>query len=352
MAVDFDSGATLADRMRRHGDERQHLYGHLMRAMADDWEAGGPVREICRGWEDSPPGSVVQLRLLAGLFRLVLTGRAPELVPYYPCLGGNRPPEQAWPVVRAVLGRHVAELRAGLDTAPQTNEVGRSAALLVGLFEAVRQTRLSAVRLLEPGASAGLNLLVDRFRFVNPSWSAGPADSPLVIKNTVVGPVEPADVEIVSRRGCDLAPVDASTADGRLRLRSFVWPFQTARHDRLVAALEIAQRWPVEVDRAGAGEWLESRLAEPVDDGVLTVVWHSITRMYWPEEETARVEAAIRSAAGRVPVAEVSMEYPDSGGDDRPALTVGVAGAGGADWQTLRLAEVGDHGTPVTLVDR
>lgn len=171
---DFDAGPTPADRMRSHAADHQHLYGHLLRGLADDWEAGGPTREILRGWEAAPEGSVVQLRLLAGLFRIVLTGRALELVPYYLCLGGEEPPSEAWPHVRDVLGRHTDELHNALDVAPQTNEVGRSTALLVGLFAAVRRTGLSRIRLLEPGASAGLNLLVDQFRFVNPDWEFGP----------------------------------------------------------------------------------------------------------------------------------------------------------------------------------
>src|SRR3954447_9687252 len=96
----FDGGATVAERMRAHAGDRDHLYAHLMRAMADDWEARGSVRDICQGWEDAPVGAVIQLRLLAGLFRIVLTDRARQLVPYYPCLGGTAPPDQAWPVVK------------------------------------------------------------------------------------------------------------------------------------------------------------------------------------------------------------------------------------------------------------
>jgi len=62
----FDSGETLAGRFRSHARGDRSLYGFAMRGMADDWEAGGVVREICAGWEDAPPGSVIQLRLLAG----------------------------------------------------------------------------------------------------------------------------------------------------------------------------------------------------------------------------------------------------------------------------------------------
>jgi hypothetical protein len=164
----FDSGGTLAERFRAHAGDDHSPYAFAMRGMADDWEAGGVVRRICTGWEDAPPGSVVQLRLLAGVFRIVLRQEAPELAPYYESLGGTARPEGVWPVMRAVMSSHVSDLQEALTVAPQTNEVGRSAALLVGIFEAVRRSGLNKIRLLEPGASAGLNLLVDRFRFENP----------------------------------------------------------------------------------------------------------------------------------------------------------------------------------------
>ena len=61
-----------------------------MRAMADDWEAGGPVAAVCAGYEDAPRGSAMPLRLLAGVFRLVLTDRAPELVPVLSRVWGAR----------------------------------------------------------------------------------------------------------------------------------------------------------------------------------------------------------------------------------------------------------------------
>jgi len=82
---------TLADRFRAHADDAQHLYGYAIRGMAEDWETGGPVRAACRGYENAPRGAVIHLRLLAGVFRLVLTDQAPELVRFYPCLRGNAP---------------------------------------------------------------------------------------------------------------------------------------------------------------------------------------------------------------------------------------------------------------------
>ena len=106
-----------------------------------------------------------------------------------------------------------------------------------------------------------------------------------------------------------MAPVDAATDEGAAYLTSFVWPWQLDRHARLAAALEVAREHPVVVDRAPASSWVAERLAEPVDDGVLTVVWHSVTRLYWPPEETAAMTAAVDEARARIPVVHVAMEH-------------------------------------------
>ena len=318
--------------------------------MADDWDAGGVVRDICQGWEDAPGGSVVQLRLLGALHRIVLRGDSPELAAYYRTTGGVKDPTTVWPVARAVLQARSAELAEALDVAPQTNEPGRSAALLAGALHAVRRSGLSQLRLLEVGASGGLNLLLDGFRFEGADWSCGPAGSPLVLRDPVVGPVRlplPA-WSVVDRRGCDLAPVDVSTAQGRLHLRSFVWPDHVARFRRLDAALQVAATSaPVQVDRATAGAWLEERLGDRREPSVLTVVWQSITRMYWPAEEVERVRQAVRGAGARMPLAHVSMEY--AGDDSTAVLSVDLWPGNGSAGRHDRLATVADHGVPVRL---
>lgn len=311
VVVTFDDGVTLAQRFRSHMGHSSSLYGFAMRGMADDWEAGGPTRAVCRGWEDSPSGTMVQLRFLAGLFRLVLAGDAPELVPFYPCLGGTLPPDDAWPVMREVVGRHTEALHEALQIVPQTNEPGRAAALLAGIFDAVGHHGLDRIRLIEVGASGGLNLHVDRFRYDGPGWSWGPVDSPLVL-HTQAPDLVPADFRVIQRLGCDVAPVDAASPEGALHLRSFVWPWQLKRHARLTGALTIAAAHPVVVEPAPAGEFLARVLAAPPADGVLTVVWQSITRMYWPATETARVAALIAGARSRMPLAHVSMEHADT----------------------------------------
>lgn len=345
----FDDAATLPGRFRQHAAVcSAPLYATLMQAMADDWDDGGPVRAICAGWDDAPPGSVVQLRLLAALHRVVLRGDAPGLVPYYRNLGGTRAPDGVWPVARDVLAARVDELHGGLALPPQTNEVGRAAALAVGLADAVWRSGCRRVRLLEVGASAGLNLLVDRYAVqLDDGRRLGDPASALLLDGAH-GPVEPASLQVVERRGCDLSPVDAASSEGALLLSSFVWPDHAHRFERLQAALAIARTDPPAVDAASAGDWLEGTLERERADDVLTVVWQSITRLYWPAEELARVQAALAGAAGRLPhLAHVAMEY----GPDEPGaqLTVDVWRDGDPDGLRTVVADVHDHGLPVTL---
>ncbi len=298
----------LSEQFRQHFGHREHLYGVLLAELADDLDADGVSARICREVRHTATRSdAIALRLLAGVFRIVLRGEAPDLAACYPCLGGTAPAEAAWPLLRPVLAAHEAELRAALDRPPQTNEVGRSAVLLLGLFEAVREHGLGRIRLLEPGASAGLNLNIGWYGFAGPGWSFGPADSVVHIETSAAGAV-PEAIEIVQRRGCDLAPIDISSAPNRDYLTSFVWPWQLDRHARLAGAFAIAQQHPVPLDRAPAAAWLAEQLSIDPGPGVLTVVWESITRQYWPASEAAAVDALIASARSRIPLAHITME--------------------------------------------
>ncbi|MGI8457502.1 MAG: DUF2332 domain-containing protein [Propionibacteriaceae bacterium] len=374
--VAFDAGASLPDRFRAHAGRQEHLYGHLLRAMADDFDAGGPVHEICRGYQDARPGSVIQLRLLAGLFRIVLTDRAPELVPYYACLGGTEPPDRAWPVVRPVLAAHLDELHGALAIPPQTNEVGRAAALLVGLFDLVAATGVTRIRLLELGASAGLNLLLPWFWFAGgqdaphgsdddtrtaDSWTWGPRSSPVHLAGAIDGlasaGLRPHPIELVLARGCDPDPVDPTSRAGRSLLTSFVWPFDLERHARLVGALEVAVAHPPTVERGTAAEWLGRTLPDLAPDPrTLDVVWHSISQLYWPPGEADAVqtilEARVAGEEAGVRVARVAMEYLTPGDQIRRPDLVTTLWTQGAPVRVRHLGTAHDHGIPVQLTPR
>lgn len=304
---DMIGEAPLAHQFREHFGHRDHLYGVLLEHLADDLDAGGPTAEICVNHLGAPRGEAISLRLLAGIFRIVLRGEAPELAQFYASLGGTAEPGAAWPVLRAMLDGRVEELRGALELAPQTNEVGRSACLALGLFEAVRRHGLRKVRLLELGASGGLNLNVDHYRIIGPGWEWGPANSLLILDTEAHG-ARPEAFAVVDRRGCDLSPVDVSTQGGTSYLTSFVWPFNLERHARLATAIDVARHHRVRIDRASASTWIADQLARPVADDVLTIVWQSITDQYWPKPEREAVTTTVDEARHRMALTRVSME--------------------------------------------
>lgn len=282
------------------------MYAELLARAADD--PGGAAAAVLG--ERAGPGFV--LGMLGTVHRIVLEGRAPELAAHYPTAGGAADPMDAWPAFRRVLAEHAAEVRAGLADPPQTNEVGRAAPLVGGLLAVADATGLP-VRLLEIGASAGLNLRADRFRLLHEKGAYGP-DSPVVLADAWRGlPPVGARLAVVARAGCDPAPLDPASPAARRRLLSYVWPDQAERAARLRAAFEVAERVPATVVRAGAAEFLEGLAPVP---GAATVVWHSTMRAYLSADEAARVDRRVEEAGAAAtadaPVARLSFEGRDA----------------------------------------
>ena len=97
------------------------------------------------------------------------------------------------------------------SSVPQTNEVGRAAALAGGLRHVVRAVGSPRVRLVELGASGGLNLMVDRFFVAGAGTPWGPPGARLRMADAWQGAAPPGgDVQVVDAVGVDLHPVDVS----------------------------------------------------------------------------------------------------------------------------------------------
>jgi hypothetical protein len=330
-----------ADACRMIGSE---LYAGLLERAAADVNEGGPTWEVLRGHEEDPRFSVLGLRLLGGANRLALTGREPDLAEAY---RSGQEVMQTWELLREALQRNAAELRDLLDLPVQTNEVLRCAALIFGFLSVAAETGLP-LRLLEVGASAGLNLRWDRYRYEANGFSWGPVGSPVRLELELDGeqpPELPSAVEIACRRGCDTTPIDAATPDGQLTLLTYIWPDQVERIDRMRAALEVAADVPIELDRKPAAAWARRMLAEPAP-GQATVIYHSIVSQYLSDKERDGLFSGIREAGERAtdaaPLAWLRMEPAD----DRANLEL-TLWPGGED---RRLARVGYHGNPVELL--
>jgi hypothetical protein len=333
--------------MARHG--RSPLSVALMEGAADDLEAGGIVAELYTG-VPLPAGQAPALRLLAALHRLVLAGQAPELAAYYPSVGGNAPPEGAWAVAEETLRANAADLGVVLRRGVQTNEPGRSA-VLFGVLLWIADHYRRPVRLLEVGASAGLNLLAEHFAYRSSGALLGDPDSPLVFEGPWVGtPVpDPADAHsrltVIDRRGCDIAPIDATSRDGQLALLSYIWPDEPKRLARMRAALEVAERHPPIVDPAPAGAWIGQVLSAP-QPGTVQLVWQSVFAQYLTSEDrdelTATMNAAGKRATEDVPVVWARMEPSTD-----PLQGFGVTVMCWPEGEETLLARSGDHGPPV-----
>ncbi|MFC9326295.1 DUF2332 domain-containing protein [Kitasatospora sp. NPDC057015] len=280
------------------------LYGALLHRVAEDLVTGGPCAEALAGYEDASGAEAVALRLLGGVHALVLTGRAPGLAAHYPSAGGRFDPlrpDAGWPAFRATVRDNLPWVRDWLTRPPQTNEVGRAALLVTGLLRVLPPGL--PVRLFELGASAGLNLLADRFRYTAGSFGYGPEDSPVVLRDAWRAPppdwlrraaaAAPA-LAFAERQGCDLLPIDPASPDGALALRAYVWPDQPERTARLAGALTLAAEQPPEVRPIGAAAFLREVTVRP---GALTVVWHSIMRQYVPKDEWETVEGELTRLA-------------------------------------------------------
>jgi hypothetical protein len=341
------SAEELAARFRRHASlltvRGSALYTELLARVADDVEAQGPCWTVLAGHERDRRGTVPTLRFMGGVHRLVLEGRAPELGRFYPSAGGDASDlAGAWKAFRATVEEHPASLRELMQRPIQTNEVGRAAALLGGFLLVARETGLP-LRLLEVGASAGLLLRWDRYRYETGDGAAwGDAESPLRLRLEGTPPPLDGAVAVASRRGCDAHPLDPASEEDRLTLRCFVWPDQVWRHEALEAALGIAAGMPVAIDRERAEVWIEQQLGREAV-GAATVVFHSIVLQYLAPEERARFSAALVEAGARAtreaPLAWLRMEEAGAYTDVRLTLW-----PGGSE---RLLARAGYHGSPV-----
>jgi len=198
------------------------------------------------------------------------------------------------------------------------------------------------------GASAGLNLRFDRFRYESPGFTWGDPASPVRLSPVFEGAAPDLErhINVLERTGCDAAPIDPTHEDGRLTLRSFVWPDQPARRARLDAALEIAARVPATVERADACEWVAQRVAPA--PGAVTVVYHSIVMGYLGRDGMRRFAEVVRAAGARAtheaPLAWLCLEpsrREDGGWEYLVFLTLWPGG------ERRVLAHSTPHGPPV-----
>ncbi len=314
------------------------LRGRLSLILDDSTATGARVLN----WAGDPYADALMVRLAAGLNALARSGTVPALAAQFlPNVAGD---DAAFD---AALADALADdrLMPWLDSAPQTNEVGRSGVLMPGLLTIAAATGLP-LALFELGASAGLNLRLDDYRYTLGGDEHGRPDAPVHLVPLWEGPPPPAaEVRVVARGGIDLNPIDVADPAMQARLLAYVWPEQAERIARLEAALTAAAADPPAVDRGDAASWVEANVA-PVE-GRCGVVFHSIAFQYFPAATQARIAAHMAAAGARAtataPLAWLRYEMDVADPAAPPTLRLRLW-PGGED---RLLAHAHPHGTTI-----
>jgi hypothetical protein len=278
-----------------------------MVALLDgDSECGRKIANWPRGIIDD----AVPLRLAGGLHDLFRRGIEPGLGAVYS--GEIADQAQVDALVEQVVTRHDADLLGWFESAPQTNEAGRSSSFVAALHWLAGRV-IPNFELLEIGSSAGMNLLIDRWRYDLGGVISGPDDAPVTIRPEWRGPPPPsAPFAIGSVRGCDLNPIDVRDDAAADRLRAYIWPEMPERFARMDAGIEMIRQHSVNLVKADAADWIEAQLSLPQEAGVTRTLMHSIVWQYLPDAVQARITAAMeqaaKSATEQRPLAWIALE--------------------------------------------
>lgn len=284
-------------------------------------------------------GEAMALRLAGGLHALTRSGENTALAAAY------RGEGDIADAVAAALQTHDETLVGWLDSPPQTNEPARAAYIIAGLMVAAARYPMP-IELLEIGSSAGLVLNLSRYRYALGGVDVGdPASLVHFAPEWKGAPPPVADVQIHSQRGVDRNPIRLAEPEAAEKLMAYIWPDQTERIARNEQAIEIARTFPPPIDKGEAADWTEERLSSPQAEGVMRVLFHTITLQYLPEDQKQRFNAATAAAGARAtqgkPFGWLSYEFDDARKAFELRLTLWPSG------EEIHLADGHPHGAVV-----
>ena len=270
----------------------------VVAALRDLLERGEPGRllDAIRAWPGAPLADALPLRIAGGIHALHLKGAEPGLAAIYE----DRAGVDDAAIVAAAIRAHEVELLPWLDGPPQTNEAGRSSNFIAAMLWLAEQGLPPRFQCLEIGSSAGINLMFDRYHYDLAGVQVGPEPGAMRFRPEWQGNAPPdRAIEIVSTKGCDVAPVDLTDPAQALRLKAYIWPEHKVRFERMAAAIVEAGRSAPDLVRMNAADFVEAELAKSQEAGTTRVLMHSIVWQYVPADQQARVTAAMEAAGAR-----------------------------------------------------
>lgn len=275
----------------------------LCELFAERIEAGSRFGQRIVGWPAvTCVSDALTLRVAAALHAAVRARLSAALVAAYPPnVTGD---DQLWTAIEAAIRDHDGFLHDYLDSPPQTNEVNRSGVLLGGALIVAQETSLPLIW-HEIGASMGLNLGFDRYRYDLGAAAWGPPGSAVRIQCEWKGSLPPldADLRVEVRNGCDVNPLDAANEADRERMLSYIWADQGERLKRIAAAMDATAAAGIHVGKADAADWLARRLADLLRRGRASVIAHTIMWQYMPKGVQDRAAKIIAEAGAKASAA-------------------------------------------------
>ena len=314
------------------------LYGTICRAVAGDPEL--LALAAC-----APPAQRRPNLLLAAVHYLLLEGAEHPLARCYRSVaewrgGPETPPDRTGAASDGVsegpppdptpvpglfadfcAAHHDALAEVLGSRATQTNEVGRCAALLPAL-SAVAASAGRPLGVVDLGASAGLNLLFDRYVYrYRPGGTAGTPGSAVTIDCEVrAGAPLPAPLPaLTARLGLDERPLDPTDPDDACWLLACQWPDEVGRFRRLRDALSVAASEPdrAVVRRGDIVDDLAEAAAQVPEDAHLCLL-HTWVAAYLDPARQAALAQAVTDVARSRPLSWLFAEQPA----EVPGLTV------------------------------
>lgn len=184
----------------------------------------------------------------------------------------------------------------------QTNEPHRCTSILpilAGFDE--------PLAIIEVGASAGLCLLPDKYRYDYGQGIVG-STGPIFPCNTEgVVPVPENIPDIVWRAGLDTNPVSLKSEDNIRWLKCLIWPEHIERLHRFEEAIGVARRWPLQIFEGDLRCDTESLLAK-APHNVRLVVFHTTVLAYLSSRKEIDDFARLMKSSG---VTWISNEAPE-----------------------------------------
>lgn len=320
------------------------LYQALCPAVADD-------RRLLELLTRRRPGQQASYLLFGAVHHLLLDGADHRLRAYYPSVLPEpepvRDPADAGPVFIDFCREYRAPLEDLIRTRlVQSNVVRRAIGLRYALWAIGRRCE-GPVHLVEVGASAGLLMNVDRYRYLIGGREFGRPDALVTLDGRWRGTDPVPDLDgvprIAGKIGVDLHPIDLADSRERLWLRALVWPEQRTAAAILESAIEQAREAPVTIITGDVADVCPT-LGHDLPAGEPRVVFHAATRMHVPAERREAFDDAIDSLGTSGPLFHVWLEPPDAPHHRFPVAARGViAMHGPGDDAATALARVDGH---------